>query len=236
MQNPNFQEGYPAEKQDPSSPPPPYYPSAPGLPDTGPYYPQAPGPPDMGPYYPQAPGPPYMGPYYPSAPRPPDMGQYYPSAPGPPDMGQYYPSAPGPPDMGQYYPSAPGPPAPGPYYPPAPGSYQPYYPTGPMPPPQQSLMGQQSTNVVVVNPQSVMIQPRHSDYLCWSICNFLCCCFPLGLAAICYSCQTRSYDDNNNAEAAACSSKTALAMNIAALVLGVVTYTLIITVFSKGYP
>lgn len=174
MQNPSFQDGYPAEKQDPSSPPPPYYPSA----------------------------------------------------PGPPNMGPYYPPASGPPDMGPYYPPAPGPPAPGPYY-------QPYYPSAPMPPPQQPLMCQQSTNVVVVNPQSVTIRQRHSDYLCWSICNLLCCFWPLGLAAIIFSCKTRSDDDYNNAEAAACSSKTALALNITSLVAGIVMYIIIVVVYTQ---
>ncbi|XP_018424264.1 PREDICTED: leucine-rich repeat extensin-like protein 1 [Nanorana parkeri] len=209
--NPGFYDGFPDQRQDQGNPPPP------------PYYPQAPGPPPPGSYYPPAPGHPPPESYYPTAPGPPQPESYYPTAPGPPAPGPYYPTAPA---SGPYYPTAHGPPASAPYG-------QPYYPGAPVP--QQPLICQQSTNVVVVNPQSVRIMPRHKDYMCWSIMNFLCCLWPLGLIAIIFSCKTRSDNDGNDESAARCSSKAALSLNIAALVLGVIMYIIIGVIMSQRY-
>nr|DBA15751.1 TPA: hypothetical protein GDO54_003219 [Pyxicephalus adspersus] len=132
-----------------------------------------------------------------------------------------------------YYPPVPGPQPYGPSAPPVPSApyYQPYYPTSPYP--QQPLICQQSTNVTVVNPQNIRVQSRHSDYLCWSILNFLCCCWPLGIAAIVFSCKTRSDDAENNERAAACSSKTALYLNIISMVFGIVMYIVIFVLYLR---
>ncbi|XP_069804480.1 proline rich transmembrane protein 1B-like [Dendropsophus ebraccatus] len=105
-----------------------------------------------------------------------------------------------------------------------PAPYPAYYPPMQDRSVQQTLICQQpSTNVVVVNNnggQVVPIQPRHKDYLCWSIMNMLCCCCPLGVAAIVFSCMTRSDNDARDQEAAAKNSRRAFTLNIAALVIG----------------
>ncbi|XP_044124289.1 trafficking regulator of GLUT4 1-like [Bufo gargarizans] len=124
------------------------------------------------------------------------------------------------------YPSKPGdqPPA----YSPGPPVMQPspypaYYPPGPQHSVQQTLICQPtSTNVVVVNGQVASTRPQYKDYLCWSILNCLCCCWPIGIAAIIFSCKTRSDIDAHNHDSAARNSRTTFNLNVSALVIGII--------------
>ncbi|KAM7420322.1 hypothetical protein PAMA_014845 [Pampus argenteus] len=149
----------------------------------------------------QAPPPPYS-PYPGYQPQP---GEGYPQpCPGyQPQPGEAYPPQPGPgyqlkpgeayqPQPGPGYQPQPGeayPPQPGPGYPPQPQGY------GPMPQYGEAGYGQQQYpgQPGVVNVQPTVYVSRGplanpvKDYLAYSIFTMLCCCLPLGIAALIYS-------------------------------------------------
>ncbi|XP_056399795.1 dispanin subfamily A member 2b-like [Hyla sarda] len=83
-------------------------------------------------------------------------------------------------------------------------------------------MYQPASNVVTMQPGPVSYQPPQKDYLVWSIINLICCCLPLGIAALIFSIKTRDATHQNNASLAAKHSGTAKNLNIAATVIGVV--------------
>ncbi|XP_061734350.1 transmembrane protein 91-like [Nerophis ophidion] len=68
------------------------------------------------------------------------------------------------------------------------------------------------------------------SYLAWSIFNILCCCLPLGIAAVIYSSKVQNANASGNSMAAAEASKTAKILNIAALVCGLIILAIIITI------
>ncbi|XP_014676598.1 PREDICTED: proline-rich transmembrane protein 1-like [Priapulus caudatus] len=59
-------------------------------------------------------------------------------------------------------------------------------------------------------------------YMVWSILNCLCCCCPLGIAAICYSNKVSEKAANNDQVGALEASQTARKINIAATVIGII--------------
>ncbi|CAJ0950184.1 unnamed protein product [Ranitomeya imitator] len=83
-------------------------------------------------------------------------------------------------------------------------------------------MYQPTVNVVTMQPGPVPHQPPQKDYLVWSIVNLICCCLPLGLAAVIFSVKSRDATQRNNVELAAKHSGTAYGLNIAATMTGVI--------------
>ncbi|KAG1957390.1 transmembrane protein [Pimephales promelas] len=65
-------------------------------------------------------------------------------------------------------------------------------------------------------------------YLAWSIFNTFCCCFPLGVAAIIYSCRADTANSLGDAGKAQDSSRVAKNLNIAAVVLGLIGLIMLI--------
>ncbi|KAG8569943.1 hypothetical protein GDO81_014602 [Engystomops pustulosus] len=107
----------------------------------------------------------------------------------------------------------------------------------PYPPPvtTHTQYGQPSPHVVVTTqPTSVVVpQPLYKDHLSWSIVNMICCCLPLGIAALVFSIQTKDAIHRQDYPAAAQRSRSAYIINIVALVLGLcihiawIVYTLL---------
>ncbi|ESP01835.1 hypothetical protein LOTGIDRAFT_238151 [Lottia gigantea] len=109
------------------------------------------------------------------------------------------------------------------------------YPPGPpgyYPPPNNT----NNVNVVMTQPQmaTVIVNPRPNDYLGWSIFTLLCCCLPIGIAAIVFSCNARSSSDNLHFEQARKEANTARILNIVGLVLGLGISILMIVLYSTG--
>ncbi|KAI2664271.1 Interferon-induced transmembrane protein 1 [Labeo rohita] len=65
-------------------------------------------------------------------------------------------------------------------------------------------------------------------YLAWSIFNTFCCCLPLGVAAIIYSCRISKAISLGDAGRAQESSRTAKNLNIASLVFGLIGLIMLI--------
>ncbi|XP_059184398.1 proline rich transmembrane protein 1B-like [Centropristis striata] len=59
-------------------------------------------------------------------------------------------------------------------------------------------------------------------YLGWSIFNTLCCCLPLGIAAIIYSVKADSANTHGDGARALEASRTARTLNVIALVCGII--------------
>ncbi|KAF7667130.1 hypothetical protein LDENG_00077940 [Lucifuga dentata] len=59
-------------------------------------------------------------------------------------------------------------------------------------------------------------------YLGWSIFNTLCCCLPLGIAAIVCSCRAQNANAVGEAATAEDASRTAKILNIIGLVCGII--------------
>ncbi|XP_059364791.1 synapse differentiation-inducing gene protein 1-like isoform X1 [Carassius carassius] len=66
------------------------------------------------------------------------------------------------------------------------------------------------------------------DHLGYSIFTMLCCCLPLGIAALVFSCSTRNANYSGQQELAEKNSKTALTLNHFALALGLIFIVLYI--------
>ncbi|KAK5862670.1 hypothetical protein PBY51_018040 [Eleginops maclovinus] len=163
-----------------------------------------------------APPPPYQDQPYPGYPQP---GPGYPQpGPGYPQPGPGYPQpGPGQPQPGQ------GHPQPGQGYPPHPQGYgsPPQYggAVGQQPYP----MGQQATVTVqpTVYVTQVPLAYPINDYLCYSIFTMLCCCLPLGIAALIYSISTREANHVGNRQGAERSSRIARILNHVGLGIGI---------------
>ncbi|XP_007429515.1 proline-rich transmembrane protein 1-like [Python bivittatus] len=101
--------------------------------------------------------------------------------------------------------------------------------TAPMPPyygspgsayPPQMSQPQQTVIITPVYPSSA------PDYLAYSIFTMLCCCLPLGIAALVFSIQTRDANHSGNSMAAQRNSK--MARNFAHAALGVGIFLIIV--------
>ncbi|XP_047450358.1 dispanin subfamily A member 2b-like [Mugil cephalus] len=76
------------------------------------------------------------------------------------------------------------------------------------------------------------VQATVPTYLGWSIFNTLCCCLPLGIAAIIFSCKAQNANLLGQATVARDASRSARVLNIFALVCGIVLiiiYVVLIT-------
>ncbi|XP_028835042.1 dispanin subfamily A member 2b-like [Denticeps clupeoides] len=123
-------------------------------------------------------------------------------------------------DNPQLYPP-PGPLYQGGYYPPGPGisppgAYGQPYPQGQIPVGQQSTVMVQPTVYVTRTP----LANPFPDYLAYSIFTMICCCLPLGIAALVYSISTRDANFQGDQHLAEKNSKTARNLNHAGLGIG----------------
>ncbi|KAG8143355.1 hypothetical protein E2320_000601 [Naja naja] len=85
----------------------------------------------------------------------------------------------------------------------------------------------------------VRLQPtKEPDYMAYSIFTMLCCCLPLGIAALIYSVQTQEANRTGNAESAQRSSKLARNLAHAALAVGLGGLTIyiifVILMYTQG--
>ncbi|KAK2903531.1 hypothetical protein Q8A67_008244 [Cirrhinus molitorella] len=121
-------------------------------------------------------------------------------------------------------PTAPPPPA----YQQNPAGYPPSFPSQPVPQGPYTQGPHPGQTVVTVQPAVYVMAAPHAspepDYMCYSIFTMLCCCFPLGLVALIYSCSTRAANFSGQQELAQRKSKTALTLNHAGLGIGLVVF------------
>lgn len=120
-------------------------------------------------------------------------------------------------------------PQPGPGYPPqsqgfgpppaygGPGYGQQPYPTAQQYPGQPATVTVQPTVYVTRGPLTEPV----NDYLCYSIFTMLCCCLPLGIAALIYSISAREANHAGDRMVAERSSRMARTLNHVALGLGI---------------
>ncbi|XP_056331252.1 trafficking regulator of GLUT4 1-like isoform X2 [Danio aesculapii] len=116
--------------------------------------------------------------------------------------------------------------SPPPVYQDSPPPYTPYYPgqsvpQGPCvqgPHPGQAVVSVQPAVFVTAAP----LQTPPPDYLCYSIFNLFCCCFPLGIAALIFSVSTWNANLAGQRELAEKNSKKAQTLNNFGVGLGIV--------------
>ncbi|CAN9514074.1 unnamed protein product [Ophioblennius macclurei] len=140
-------------------------------------------------------------------------GMAYPeekSALGQPSVGQ----APAPPP----YQDQPGQPQPGMGYPQGYGFQS--YPGGYAQQPYPAHAGPITIQPAVYVTQGPLTNPVN-DYLCYSIFTMVCCCMPLGIAALIYSISAREANFHGNQAEAERSSRMARTLNHVALGIGV---------------
>ncbi|XDV51249.1 hypothetical protein PO909_020168 [Leuciscus waleckii] len=68
------------------------------------------------------------------------------------------------------------------------------------------------------------------DYLCYSIFTLLCCCFPLGIAAVIFSISTRNANMAGQQDLATRSSRTTLILNHVSLGIGLAALAIYILI------
>uniref|UniRef100_A0AAQ4Q288 Uncharacterized protein n=2 Tax=Gasterosteus aculeatus TaxID=69293 RepID=A0AAQ4Q288_GASAC len=68
------------------------------------------------------------------------------------------------------------------------------------------------------------------SYLIWSIFNTLCCCLPIGIAAIIFSTKVQNANAVGESAKAVDASRTAKILNVVALVCGIIMLIIIIAV------
>uniref|UniRef100_A0A8C6U279 Uncharacterized protein n=1 Tax=Neogobius melanostomus TaxID=47308 RepID=A0A8C6U279_9GOBI len=73
------------------------------------------------------------------------------------------------------------------------------------------------------------------SYLGWSIFNTLCCCLPLGIAAIVFSCKAQDASAVGDQVNAAEASRKAKILNVIGLVCGIIFLVISIAVFVSSY-
>ncbi|XP_065890593.1 proline-rich transmembrane protein 1-like [Dysidea avara] len=109
--------------------------------------------------------------------------------------------------------------------------YQPANPIAQPPPPyahpqQQPQTANTNVSVVTVAQQPttnlIAIADRPPNYLALSLVNLLCCCFPIGIAALIYSLRVDSEYSAGNYQEARRASNTARSLNIAGITVGII--------------
>ncbi|XP_077113524.1 interferon-induced transmembrane protein 2-like [Ranitomeya variabilis] len=114
----------------------------------------------------------------------------------------------------------------------APAYQEPYYPKQYAAVPQQPMVYQPAQHVVTVGTTPPVVgaplQLTYSDYMVWSIVNIFCCCLPLGVAALIYSCKTQDAITRNDLYSARSHSSMARGLNIASMIFGIFVYIFII--------
>jgi hypothetical protein len=83
---------------------------------------------------------------------------------------------------------------------------------------------------VIYSPQGTYAPPpqKIQDYLIWSILSTLCCCLPLGIAAIVYSVQSKSAFAAGQYELAAKHANTAFYCNLISLIVGLIGNAIVV--------
>ncbi|KAF4102819.1 trafficking regulator of GLUT4 1-like [Onychostoma macrolepis] len=113
-----------------------------------------------------------------------------------------------------------------------PAGYPPSFPCQPAPQGPYAQGPYSGQTVVAAQPAVfVTAAPLASpapDYMGYSIFTMLCCCFPLGIAALIFSCSTRDANYSGRRELAEKNSKTARTLNHVAVVLGLIIIVLYI--------
>ncbi|XP_042629063.1 synapse differentiation-inducing gene protein 1-like [Cyprinus carpio] len=92
--------------------------------------------------------------------------------------------------------------------------------------PGQCVVGVQPAVFVTPNPPASLVP----DHLAYSIFTMLCCCLPLGIAALVFSCSTRDAIYSGQQELAKKNSRTALMLNHIGLGIGIVFSVLVIII------
>ncbi|XP_067305543.1 proline-rich transmembrane protein 1-like [Pseudorasbora parva] len=90
--------------------------------------------------------------------------------------------------------------------------------------PGQSVVTMQPAVFVTAAP---LANPE-PEYLCYSVFTTLCCCIPLGIAALVFSSSTRNANHSGQQVLAAKNSKTARTVNHLSVAIGIVVFALII--------
>ncbi|KAM9298969.1 interferon-induced transmembrane protein 3-like [Gastrophryne carolinensis] len=90
---------------------------------------------------------------------------------------------------------------------------------------------QPASTAIAMQPAEVAVTSPQRDYLGWSICNLLCCCWPLGVASLIYSVKTRDARYYNDSTLEAEHSSKSLKLNIAALVVGLIFAVIYLVVY-----
>ncbi|XP_041426008.1 transmembrane protein 91-like [Xenopus laevis] len=86
----------------------------------------------------------------------------------------------------------------------------------------QSPAASQHTVVINTQPRSMMTpQSTYKDYMAFSIASLICCCFPIAIAALIFSCKTREDLNQGDVTSAAVDSRMAFNLNMAALGVGI---------------
>ncbi|XDV40811.1 hypothetical protein PO909_009813 [Leuciscus waleckii] len=121
-----------------------------------------------------------------------------------------------------------------------PAGYPPSFPSQPVPQgpyaqgpyPGQSVVAVQRTVFVTAAPQANPVP----DYLCYSIFTMLCCCLPLGFAALVYSWSARDANISGQQALAEKNSKMARILNHVAVAIGLVVtvFVIVYQVFFKN--
>ncbi|XP_069460939.1 proline-rich transmembrane protein 1-like [Ambystoma mexicanum] len=90
-------------------------------------------------------------------------------------------------------------------------------------PPHCTSNGPGQNVVVTTQPTMIMVptQSYEQDYLGYSIFTCLCCCWPIGLAALIFSIKTRDANTRGDRPTASSNSRKTLILNNTALVLGI---------------
>uniref|UniRef100_A0A8C5A0S7 Uncharacterized protein n=1 Tax=Gadus morhua TaxID=8049 RepID=A0A8C5A0S7_GADMO len=96
-----------------------------------------------------------------------------------------------------------------------------------------------SLELTLTHSSSTTMEQGHTSssapsYLAWSIFNTLCCCLPLGIAAIVYSCRAQDLDALGQGAAAQNASKTARNLNVIGLVFGIILIIIVIVLTVLG--
>ncbi|XP_059424420.1 trafficking regulator of GLUT4 1-like isoform X2 [Carassius carassius] len=115
-----------------------------------------------------------------------------------------------------------------------PAGYPPSFPSQPVPQgpytqwphPGQPVVAVQPAVFVTTTPLANLVP----DYFAYSIFTMLCCCWPLGIAALVFSCSTRNANFAGQRELAEKNSKTALNLNHAAFGIGLIFIVMCIIV------
>lgn len=82
--------------------------------------------------------------------------------------------------------------------------------------------------VIAVQPTRAPLSPPESDYLGYSIFTLLCCCMPLGIAALIYSIFVREANGRGDRAEAARNSRLARILNHMALGFGLLAIVVVI--------
>uniref|UniRef100_W5M770 Si:rp71-77l1.1 n=2 Tax=Lepisosteus oculatus TaxID=7918 RepID=W5M770_LEPOC len=121
-------------------------------------------------------------------------------------------------------------------YPPPPPYQDNPMPPGGYPMPAQPYPQYPQGTTVTVQPTIYVTQTPLAhplpDYLGYSIFTMLCCCLPLGIAALVYSILTREANHQGNQEAAQRNSRLARILNHTALGIGIAIIILYIIYFT----